>query len=112
MTGAGTAALRPFIVKNDRQINDYKEDTYGLPSQAGRGKSRGGQHEPTNLREKLAMEEVMTNPAKGMSLEGKNTDPRWPAEEGWEKWVQNVNGIEIHYQYNPITGEFDDVKIK
>ena len=74
------------------------ESNADLPQQAGKGQSRGGRHEPANLNEKLAMEEAMTNPESGMSLEGKNTDPRWPAEEGWEKWVQNVNGYEIHYQ--------------
>ena len=83
-----------------------------LPEQAGRGQSKGGRHEPANLNEKLSMEEAMTNPENGMKLEGKNTDPRWPAEEGWEKWSQNVNGNEIHYEYNPLTGEIDDVKIK
>ena len=88
------------------------ESNADLPQQAGKGQSRGGRHEPANLNEKLAMEEAMTNPESGMSLEGKNTDPRWTAEEGWEKWAQNVNGNEIHYQYNPLTGEIDDVKIK
>lgn len=58
------------------------------------------------------MEEVLTNPSKGIVLVGKNTDPRWPAEEGWVKKTQNVNGYEIHYEYNPRTGEVDDVKFK
>ena len=83
-----------------------------LPEQAGRGQSKGGRHEPANLEEKLAMEEAMTNPQKGRELKGLNTDPRWPAEEGWKKWSQNVNGHEIHYEYNPLTGEIDDVKLK
>lgn len=83
-----------------------------LPQQAGRGQSKGGRHEPLNLKEQLAMEEVLTNPSKGIVLVGKNTDPRWPAEEGWVKKTQNVNGYEIHYEYNPRTGEVDDVKFK
>ena len=58
------------------------------------------------------MEEAMTNPDNGRELVGKNTDPRWPASEGWKKWTQNVNGVEIHYEYNTETGEIDDVKIK
>ena len=58
------------------------------------------------------MEEVISNPENGMELEGRNNDKRWPKEEGWGKWVQNVNGVEIHYQFNPSTGEVDDVKIK
>lgn len=54
----------------------------------------------------------MTNSEKGKVLEGKNTDPRWPAEEGWEKRTQNINGKEIHYQYNPKIGQIDDFKFK
>ncbi|MCR8843766.1 hypothetical protein NQ117_08705 [Paenibacillus sp. SC116] len=81
------------------------------PTVAGRGQSRGG-HQPTNLKEQLAMEESMSNPAAGKTLEGKNTDPRWPASEGWLKKAQNVNGVEVHYHYNPKTREIDDFKIK
>lgn len=83
-----------------------------LPKQAKRGQSKGGKHEPTNLNEKLAMEEAMTNPENGMRLEGRNNDSRWPKEEGWEKRTQNVNGYEIHYEYNPLSREIDDVKLK
>ncbi|MDT2275199.1 hypothetical protein P7H20_10600 [Paenibacillus larvae] len=59
-------------------------ETKGTPKVAGRGQSKGG-HQPTNLKERLAMEEAMSNPAAGKTLEGKNTDPRWPASEGWVK---------------------------
>ena len=83
-----------------------------LPKQEGRGQSKGGRHEPENLEEELAMEEAMSNPQNGKVLEGKNTDPRWLAEEGWEKMTQNVKGKEIHYQYNPKTGQIDDFKFK
>ncbi|OJG93137.1 hypothetical protein RV15_GL001169 [Enterococcus silesiacus] len=62
--------------------------------------------------EELAMEEVLSNPGAGTILIGKNTDPRWPAADGWEKRAKNVNGKEIHYEYNPKTGQVDDVKIK
>ena len=86
-------------------------ETKGTPKVAGRGQSKGG-HQPTNLKERLAMEEAMSNPAAGKTLEGKNTDPRWPASEGWVKKAQNVNGVEVHYQYNPKTREIDDFKIK
>lgn len=77
----------------------------------GRGQSKGG-HQPGNLKEQLAVEEAMSNPGAGKVLEGKNTDPRWPANEGWIKKAQNVNGVEVHYQYNPKTGQIDDFKIK
>ena len=89
-----------------------KTDSEVPTGQAGRGQSKGGKHVPENLKEELGMEEVISNPENGRELVGKNTDKRWPANEGWEKWVQNVNGVEIHYEYNPLTGEIDDVKIK
>ncbi|MDT2239352.1 hypothetical protein P7H22_01580 [Paenibacillus larvae] len=64
--------------------NQWLLKTMGTPKVAGRGQSKGG-HQPTNLKERLAMEEAMSNPAAGKTLEGKNTDPRWPASEGWVK---------------------------
>ena len=32
--------------------------------------------------------------------------------EGWVKMSNNVNGVEIHFVYNKITGAFDDFKFK
>ncbi|WP_163537248.1 DNRLRE domain-containing protein [Gracilibacillus sp. YIM 98692] len=81
------------------------------PKVAGRGHSRGG-HQPNNLKEELATEEVASKPGVGTTLEGRNTDPRWPASEGWLKKARNVNEVEVHYEYNPKTGEIDDIKIK
>ncbi|MBC2826890.1 hypothetical protein EYY47_03600 [Enterococcus faecalis] len=74
--------------------------------------SKGGRHIPKTLKEELAMYEAMANPGNGRELKGKNTDPRWPAKEGWKKTTQHINGVEVHYQYNPKTGAIDDVKIK
>ena len=96
----------------DKTKGEGNADNEVPAGQAGLGQSKGGRHVPENLKEELGMEEVISNPENGMELEGKNTDKRWPADKGWEKWVQNVNGIEIHYEYNPLTGEVDDVKIK
>jgi len=72
-----------------------------------------GRTEPTNLEEKLAMEEVVSNPA-GV------TPPRMPKmsdaknnllhEDGWVKRTQNVNGVEIHYVENINTKEVLDFK--
>lgn len=39
-------------------------------------------------------------------------DPRWPAEDGWVKMEQTVDGVEIHYVYNTRTGVADDFKFK
>ena len=55
--------------------------------------------------------EAMSNPSAGKRLMD-SSDPRWPGYEGWEKRAQNVNGVEVHYQYNPKTGKIDDFKIK
>jgi chitinase len=53
----------------------------------------------------------MSNPEMGKEL-FKSTDPRWPGTEGWGKYAQNINGIEVHYQYNPSKGLMDDFKLK
>jgi len=37
-------------------------------------------------------------------------DSRWPAADGWVKMAQNINGVEIHYVRNTITGAVDDFK--
>jgi len=84
-----------------------------------------------NLEEQLAMKEVMSNPypdpdpTKGftvLSEKGfKMTDPRWPAEEGWEKVSKEINTvrlggekikIEIHYLWNKTLNIYDDFKFK
>lgn len=112
-TTAGVLAVEAAKAAVDTTEEDSDEfDLDDLPKQEGRGQSKGGKHVPETLEEKLAMEEAMSNPENGKTLDGLNTDPRWPASEGWEKKVQNVNGHEIHYQYNPRTGAIDDVKLK
>jgi hypothetical protein len=63
-----------------------------------------------SLKERLAMDEAMSNPAAGTRLPITMTDARWPAADGWVKMSQNVNGIEIHYVQNTTTGAVDDFK--
>lgn len=65
------------------------------------------------------MHQVMSNLLDGaidMSQLNKRpimmNDPRWLASEGWVKMSNNVNGIEIHFVYNKITGAFDVFKFK
>ena len=81
--------------------------------------SRGssGRTEPNNLTEKLAMEQVRSNPSAGVQLTKITlNDPRWPSSEGWVKMQQIVptskGDVNIHYVYNPILGIFDDFKFK
>lgn len=52
----------------------------------------------------------MSNPAAGTRLPVTLTDARWPAADGWVKISQNVNGVEIHYVQNMVTGAVDDFK--
>lgn len=38
------------------------------------------------------------------------SDPRWMASDGWVKMQQIVNGVNIHYVRNTVTGAVDDFK--
>jgi len=68
---------------------------------------------PLNLKEQLAMQQVMMKPSG-------YTPPRMPAmsdaknnlfaADGWVKRVQNVNGVEVHYVENVRTGQMLDFK--
>ena len=86
-----------------------------LRSDAGTQTSLGstGRVAASNLREQLAMQEVVSHPSAGTVLTGVSmTDPRWLASAGWVKMAQNVNGVEIHYVYNTVSGAVDDFKFK
>jgi RHS repeat-associated protein len=72
---------------------------------------------PRNLRETLAVKEVLANPTAGKSLPFPMSDPRWPASQGWVKMQRMVESggregtINVHYVYNTVTGLVDDLKI-
>lgn len=84
---------------------------YGLRAPLG---SRGstGRTIAGNLKEQLAMKQAQSNPMAGEMLPIKLGDKRWPSLQGWDKYRQNVNGIEIHYVVNRFTGDVDDFKFK
>lgn len=69
---------------------------------------------PQSLKEKLALEQVLSNPSKGtiVNLRKGMTDTRWAQEDGWIKMTQNINGVEIHYVWNKFLNVFDDFKFK
>jgi hypothetical protein len=68
---------------------------------------------PNSLKEQLAMEQVMANPSgKQLPLKMSDKTNNLLAEDGWVKMAQNVNGVEIHYVMNMITGEIVDFKFK
>lgn len=56
---------------------------------------------------KTAMTEVRTAPG-GDPLPFTMGDARWPATDGWVKMSQDVDGVQIHYVRNTITGAVDD----
>jgi filamentous hemagglutinin len=59
------------------------------------------------------MEQAKSNPTAGTHLESvKMTDPHWPADQGWQKMAQNINGVEVHYNLNTKTGATADWKFK
>ena len=55
---------------------------------------------------------VQEYPGYGNQLSTTMNDPRWPAEDGWVKMEQTVDGVEVHYVYNPETRATDDFKFK
>ena len=95
---------------NSNNKSSNQDDWVRDSGQSGLGQSRGGKHTPQNLNEQLAMQEAISNPSAG--TKGKLSDPKWQPEKGWVKMFQNIRGYEVHYVYNTISGEVDDVKIK
>lgn len=75
------------------------------------GRGHTGRWKPDNLREKLAVERVIKNPAAGIIVLDKIGDPRWH-EDGWVKKRQIIDEVVIHYVFNITTGAFDDVQFK
>ncbi|SDG96623.1 hemagglutinin repeat-containing protein [Dyella sp. 333MFSha] len=69
---------------------------------------------PNNLYESLAMQEAISRPEAGIVVPIKKgmTDVRWPSSDGWVKMSQNINGVEVHYVRNTVTGQTDDFKFK
>lgn len=75
---------------------------------------------PRDLNEQILWNQVESNPANGTKFSDKglnlNTDPRFPKSAGFEKMtvvhkLPDDTPIEIHYQYNSITGKAYDMKI-
>ena len=73
-----------------------------------------GRTAAVNLTEKLAMEQVVSNPSVGKVLPTVMNDAKngWYAADGWVKMSQNINGVDVHYIRNTITGAVADFKFK
>jgi hypothetical protein len=81
-----------------------------VPVPGGQNQSTG-RTQANNLKEQLAMEQAQSNPTGGQQIQNiQMKDPRWPANQGWVKMRQNINGIEIHYVRNTVTGAVADFK--
>jgi RHS repeat-associated protein len=85
------------------------------PSKGSTANLSKGTTLPRNLREQMAAQQAAANPAAGTKLNLNMTDPRWPGSSGWQKMQQVIqpggDPINVHYTYNPLTGEVDDLKI-
>jgi filamentous hemagglutinin len=112
-TGTGSELVPEGKIRLENTYNPVSDSNIITVDQQplGRGKSAGG-HQPETLAEQLAVEQAISNPQAGRTLEIPMTDSRWPKEEGWVKKAQNINGVEVHYVSNTNTGEIDDFKIK
>ncbi|MDD2212467.1 MAG: pre-toxin TG domain-containing protein [Clostridia bacterium] len=84
------------------------------------GKGSTGRTVANNLYEQLAMKEVMSNPLENaikVPLKKGMADSRWLGTDGWTKMQRVITtsdgkNITIHFNYNEITGVFDDFKFK
>ena len=115
-------------VKDDiaRVYDDlFKKKTMGtgklddLMNAKSLGKGSTGRMVANSLDEQLAMKEILSDPLDGAEhlRKFRMGDSRWPANEGWQKMqriIQTSDGtkINIHFNYNKITGAFDDFKFK
>lgn len=86
---------------------------FGLPGNGPNSKGSTGRP-PQNLKEQVAMREAQSKPEAGgpVDVRGGMQDGRWPGSDGWEKRRQNINGVEVHYNYNTRTRATDDWKVK
>ncbi len=67
-----------------------------------------------SLDEQLAMQKVFADPLGGARKVKDLTSFKDPnitfVKDGWSKYARNINGIEVHFNYNPSTGQFLDFK--
>lgn len=82
------------------------------------GKGSTGRVIPNSLNEQMAMHEVQSNPLQGAKeVPVTMGDERWPTSKGWVKMQREITTsdgrkITIHFNYNKVTGAFDDFKYK
>lgn len=77
---------------------------------------KGAVTQPRDLNEQVLWNRVKAEPSAGIALKGMNNDPRFKSAAGWQKMqaihtLPDGKKIEIHYQYNKITGIIADMKV-
>jgi RHS repeat-associated protein len=94
-------------------IGQYGPDLFNSRGQSMTYWPHTGRFKPANLREFYALQAARADPGAGIRVESVTMgDPRWPAEDGWEKWYQLFDDIRVDYAYNPATGQAEDFKFK
>ena len=108
----GRAAVS-ILSKAARASKNAIQKCVGKCKQSRLDKISTGRTQPRNLKEKLAMEEVKSNPS-GRQLPIQMSDAKNGlfAKDSWVKKAQNVNGVAIHYVKNIRTGKTIDFKFK
>ncbi|MFE3777059.1 hypothetical protein ACFXPA_02810 [Amycolatopsis sp. NPDC059090] len=76
------------------------------------GRGHTGRYSSNSINEQIAMDEARLEPQTGVEIPIKMQDERWPDAEGWVKMKMEVNGVEVHYVRNKISGAVDDFKYK
>jgi hypothetical protein len=69
---------------------------------------------PENLNEKLAVLKVASDPKAGYTIKDvimSDSKNGWLAKDGWVKKQLTTSTVTIHYVYNNVTNEVDDIKI-
>jgi len=112
--GTQVAGFWWFVTKGDDAARIVIRQPLGKGSTADLSK---GTTLARNLREQLAIQEVLSKPEVGTQLRFPLGDPRWPSSGGWVKMERFVESggregkVLVHYVWNTITGEIDDLKI-
>jgi hypothetical protein len=104
--GSGTGVRGPVALAQAERNAEIPAVRLATGSLGSKGRT-----EAANLKEQLAMQEVLSNPG-GRQLQLQMTDEGWLATDRWVKMAQDVNGVEIHYVLNTLPGAVDDFMFK
>ncbi len=112
--GISCIAVARSVSANKQPANAVNQSADNVQfNLANRRKSATGRRKPYNLKEKLAMEQTMSEPLAGKRLPVNMTDSRWMGTEGWIKMQRTFNFYDgsnttIHYVLNQERHLIDD----